>query len=325
MKTFWKDKKVLVTGGGGFVGSHLVRRLVDLGVDVFVLGKKRCQQEDILNKKPFSKAIKIVNGNVCDKQFINILFNDEKFNFCFHLAAQPLVGVGQQNPLSTFEINIMGTVYILEAARQHQLQGLILASTSHVYGENKLPFLEEYFPRPSRPYETSKACADILAQTYARYYKLPVAIGRFVNIYGPGDQNKRIVPRTIQLILNGQKPEIFDDKATRDYLYIDDAVNGYLMLGEKVNGLIKQNSNIIYNFGTGNHYSTKTLVEKIISLTGRNDITPVTINNPRGQEIVNQYLSIEKSQRELGWNPQYTIEEGLKKTIDWYSRTQLNI
>lgn len=318
METFWKNKKVLVTGGKGFVGSHLVKRLINLGAKVFILEKTNYGLTPILSKELLSKVKKVITGDIRDKQFIDSLFKEQGFEICFHLAAQSSVDRGYRDPLLTFEVNIMGTANILEAAKKYKLGGLVLASTTHVYGENKLPFLEEYFPRPSGPYETSKACADILAQTYAKYYKLPLGIARFVNIYGPGDQNERVIPRTIQLILNNQNPEIFNPKVTRDYLYIDDAINAYLILGEKMRELSEQKLDLIFNFGTGRYYSTKELVEKIISLIGKSDIEPIVVEGFREQEIINQYVSIEKAKTILGWRPQHPLEQGLKKTIEWY-------
>jgi len=123
----------------------------------------------------------------------------------------------------------------LEAARQQSIQKVIIASTAHVYGNNpKVPFKEEFFPQPSRPYETSKACADLLAQSFADTYDLPVEIPRFVNIYGPGDLNfSRLIPKVIKSVLVGKKPEVWDIGSVRDFLYIDDAINAYLMLAEK--------------------------------------------------------------------------------------------
>lgn len=319
MNSFWKDKKVLVTGGRGFVGSHLVSRLVELGAKKIVVLEKKYTKKS-LDERSSQNNVEYVSGDVSDADFVSALFKKHTFDLCFHLAAQPLVSQGGLSPLSTMEINIMGTVNVLEGARQHKLKGMVLASTAHVYGNNQVPFLEEYFPRPSSPYETSKACADMLAQTYALYYNLPVAIGRFVNIYGPGDVNERIVPRTIKLILENKNPEIFNDQVNRDYLYIDDAVSGYILLAEKIPELMKENSNIIYNFGTGLHYSSKSIIETIVQLVDKPKIHPVYAPGDRKQEVVNQYVSIDKIKRIIGWQPRYSVEEGLKKTIEWWMK-----
>lgn len=318
MRNFWKNKTVLVTGGGGFVGSHLVIRLVELGANKIVVLERAHPKKNSI-KLLTKNVVEYVTGDVSNTRFVEVLFKKHQFDLCFHLAAQPLVSQGGLSPLSTMEINIMGTVNILESARQHRVKGVVLASTTHVYGNNVVPFLEEYFPRPSSPYETSKACADMLAQTYALYYKLPVAIGRFVNIYGPGDINERIVPRSIQLILQGQKPEIFNDKVNRDFLYIDDAISGYVSLAEKIVKLGKENANIIYNFGTGRHYSSKHIVETILRLMDRTDIKPIYVKSKRKQEIIDQYVSIKKIKKALHWDPKYSLEDGLKETIKWHT------
>lgn len=313
MSNFWEDKKVLVTGGTGFVGSALVNRLLQLNVGkVFVLGKDLAPEISLE-----SSAIKVV-GDISDKDFINQLFKENSFDICFHLAAQPLVSEGDLSPLPTIQTNIMGTANILEAARNFKLKGVVLASTTHVYGNNEVPFLEEYFPRPSRPYETSKACADMLAQTYALYYDLPIAIGRFVNIYGPGDPNERIVPKTIKLLLQNKNPEIYDDQVNRDYLFIEDAIDGYIILAEKISEISNKKSNIIYNFGTGLHYSTAHIVETIIKLMNKSDIKPIKIENVRKKEIINQYVSIDKTLKTLGWQARHNLEDGLMKTINWH-------
>ena len=322
MKKFWKNKKVLVTGGEGFIGCNLSDYLIELGAKVFILKQNNDKGKILVKKKIISKSKKIFVGDICNKNFIEKLFKRENFEICFHLAARPLVLEGSVNesPLPTFEVNIMGTLNILEAVRRYKTKGLVIASTSHVYGEAKLPFLEEYLPQTSSPYETSKACADILAQTYNKYYKLPVAIARFVNIYGPGDYNKRIIPNTVKLILKNENPELYDNETKRSYLFIDDAVRGYVALAEKINELAKKNSNIIYNFGTEEIYSTRQIIEKILTLMKKNDIKPVIIKGLRKREIVAQYVSIEKAKEALNWCPKSSIEEGLRKTIAWHKK-----
>ncbi len=310
--SFWRGKVVLVTGATGFVGSHLVDQLISKGARVIGLSKKR-----------LASQAKIIEeyGLVEDFQTINRVIKKNKTEIIFHLAAQPIVEIGQENPIKTFQVNIQGTWNILEAARQNNVKRIIIASTVHVYGDNpKLPFKESYFPQPSRPYETSKACADLLAQSFADTYDLPVEIPRFVNIYGPGDFNfSRLVPKVIKSILNGRKPEVWDIGSVRDFLYIDDAINAYLTLAEKPlpNGKRLR----VFNFGTGKPIKIYDLVLKIIQLTEK-DMKIKTEIPPeeRSNEIKKQYVSIARAKKELDWRPKIDLNKGLLNTIQWYQR-----
>lgn len=315
MSSYWKNKKILITGGQGFIGKALTKKLLALGTNIYVLNNKKATDPPFAN-------INLILGDVSETDFIFRIFNKYRFNFCFHLAAQSNVDMGSQDPISTFDTNIKGTWNILEASRINKLEGIVIASTSHVYGKNKLPFLEEYFPRPSRPYETSKACADMIAQTYASFYNLPVAIARFVNTYGPGDTNARIIPRTIKLLLENKSPEIFIDKTTRDYLYVDDAVNAYVVLAEKIRILKKKYNNLIFNFGTSKHYSNATVIKQIVKLWNNSpQIKPILCTKKRQHEISRQFVAVKKAQKLLGWKPKYSLNTGLKETINWYKST----
>lgn len=309
--SFWQDKSVLVTGATGFIGIHLADKLLTKKAKVFTLGP---------TKRKNASGLEQVSGSVEDFKKINSLISDNKINIIFHLAAQPIVEVGQSNPLKTFEVNIKGTWNVLEAARINDVQKVIIASTAHVYGDNpKVPLREEYFPQPSRPYETSKACADLLAQVYADTYNLPVEIPRFVNIYGPGDCNfNRLIPKVIKGVLKGKNPHIWDVGSVRDFLYIDDAIRAYMMLAEK--DLPKTKRGRVVNFGTGEPINVVDLVEKIIVLSKNNSISIKTENTPadRSNEISKQYVSIKKAKKELNWSPETPLEKGLLKTFKWY-------
>lgn len=299
--SFWQGRTVLVTGASGFVGSHLVKQLILKKAKVVSLSKK--------------------TGPIEDFEKLNDIFKKNKVNIIFHLAAQPIVEVGQTNPIKTFEVNIKGTWNILEAARESNVEKIIIASTVHVYGDNpKIPFKEEYFPQPSRPYETSKACADLLAQSFADTYGLPVEIPRFVNIYGPGDFNfSRLIPKVIKSILSGESPEVWDIGSIRDFLYIDDAVNAYLMLAEKKLDGGKRLR--VFNFGTGKPIKIHDLVLKIIELSNKKiNLKMEKLPEERSNEIKKQYVSIAKAKRELNWYPKISLDEGLVETINWYKK-----
>lgn len=308
--SFWQHRVVLVTGASGFVGSYLVNELISKQAKVIALSKTR--------SKSFSKAIN-KKGSVDNFKRLNDIIKRYKVNTIFHLAAQPIVEIGQDDPIKTFEVNIKGTWNILECARKNNIQKVIIASTVHVYGNNpKVPFKEEYFPQPSRPYETSKACADLLAQSFADTYDLPIEILRFVNIYGPGDFNfSRLIPKVINSVLQAKQPEVWDVGSIRDFLYIDDAINAYLMTAEK--RLDKRKKLRIFNFGSGEQIKIYDLVQKIINIIGK-EIKIKTKEPPeeRSNEIKKQYVSISKAKKELGWYPKVTLDDGLLKTITWY-------
>ena len=308
--SFWQGRVVLITGASGFVGSHLVNQLTDKKSEIITLSNKGISS---------SQEVTDIKGSVENFQILDKIIKEHKIDIIFHLAAQPIVEVGQTNPIKTFEVNIRGTWNILEAARQNHLQKVIIASTVHVYGDNpKVPFKEQYFPQPSRPYETSKACADLLAQSFADSYGLPVEIPRFVNIYGPGDFNfSRLIPKVIKSILSGVRPEVWDVGSVRDFLFIDDAIDAYLVLAEA--HLVNSKRLRVFNFGTGKPIKIYDLVRKIFLLTNK-DLEIKTGNPPeeRSNEIKKQYVSIAKAKRELGWYPKVSLDEGLIKTIKWY-------
>lgn len=309
--SFWQGRTVLVTGASGFVGSHLVKKLISKKSKVITLSEKGIKS---------STGTQDEIGSVENFEKLNDIIKKYKINTIFHLAAQPIVEVGQTNPTKTFEVNIKGTWNILESARGNNIQKIIIASTVHVYGNNpKVPFKEEYFPQPSRPYETSKACADLLAQSFADTYNLPVEIPRFVNIYGPADFHfSRLIPKVIKSILKGENPRVWDVGSIRDFLYIDDAVRAYFMLAEKNfhNGRRVR----VFNFGTDKPISIVNLVKKIIKIA-KQDFTNVKIESipsDRSNEIIRQYVSSAKAKKELGWYPQTSLQEGLSKTYKWY-------
>lgn len=296
-------KKVLITGISGFVGTNLSSHLEQLGYIVY--GISRTQ-----------KGAHTENLDILDFKKINDYIKKNKIDVCIHLAGESIVEKGQSDPYATFRINIDGTLNILEAARNNKLDRIIIASSSHVYGKNRVPYYEGYTPRPSRPYETSKACVDLIAQSYADTYNLPVLIPRFVNIYGPQDVNfTRLIPKTIKSILANESPEMWGGNAVRDYLYIDDAVNAFVAL-MKVD-ISKVGKNRVFNFGTGNLTSVRDLMEKILKISSSN-LQIKKIGIQREDEIKNQYVAVSKAKKLLAWTPKVDIDQGLSLTFTWY-------
>lgn len=296
-KDFWQNKRVLVTGAGGFVGSHLTRALTSLGAIVMPVIRKN-GRDDISHREMIEP------------------FFQKKPSVVFHLAGEALVEKGQEAPYDTFRTNVMGTLNVLELSRIHHIPRVIIASTAHVYGEGKPPFHEDDPPRPSRPYETSKTATDLLAQSYADSFNLPVVIPRFANIYGPGDINfTRLIPKVLRHILTGKPVPMWGGTAKREYLYIDDAVEAYLMLGALSD--VKLEHNRIFNFGAGRPIAVRDLI-KTIGRLAEVEIEIVREKDVRKSEITDQYVSWEKASRVLGWKPKVPLDEGLRRAIAWY-------
>lgn len=304
------NKKVLITGINGFVGQALEKRLRGLGIEVFGISKSKKTNNNILK------------ADILDYKTIEKFIRSSGIQICFHLASESLVEEGQQEPYQTFKVNTEGTLNILEIARTSNLEKVIIASTSHVYGKNKVPYFESYMARPTRPYETSKTCTDLIAQSYAESYNLPVLIPRFVNIYGPGDLHfQRLIPKTIKSVMEGYSPTMWGGGAIRDYLFIDDAIDAYILLA-KVN-INNIGTNRVFNFGSSNLISVEELIRKIITIAGK-EVDIERIKEKREGEIATQYVSFKKATRLLGWEPRVSLDEGLKRTVDWYSKFLYN-
>ncbi len=303
-KDFWQNKRVLITGAGGFIGRHLIDFTINRGAKV--LG---------LTRSPtVHPAIRV--GDISNWKFIRKAFSEFLPDICFHLAGETLVEQGQKEPYETFKNNVISTLNILELGRKHKTQRIIVASTVHVYGDNRLPYQEDDPPRPSRPYETSKTCTDLMSQSYADSFHLPVLIPRFVNVYGPGDLNfERVIPKTISTVLKGQNPVMWGGKTQREYLYITDAIIAYNLLAQMSTTQIERNR--IYNFGTGDLVSVSALIYKIIRLS-QSHVSIKKVAVGRSDELPKQLVSWNKATKVLGWKPKVRLENGLKQTIDWY-------
>ena len=314
---FWNNKNVFVTGGTGFLGSYLVKKLVNYGANVTILVRDYIPQSNIYIGEEYKK-VNVVHGVLEDYLLIERALGEYEIDTVFHLAAQAIVGVANRNPLGTFKSNIEGTWNILEAARKSPLiKQVIVASSDKAYGDQeKLPYDENMPLQGKHPYDVSKSCADLIAQTYYETYKLPVCITRCGNLYGGGDLNfNRIIPQSIQSILNNEAPVIRSDGSfIRDYFYIEDAVDAYINLAEKIVALNLGGQ--AFNFSNEIQLTVLELVDKILKIMG-SDIKPLILNQGNN-EIIHQYLSAKKARTVLGWSPNYTIDEGLSKTIEWY-------
>jgi CDP-glucose 4,6-dehydratase len=256
---------------------------------------------------------------VRDQAVLERVLNEFEIDTVLHLAAQTIVGTANRNPVSTFETNVGGTWAMLEAARRcATVKQVVLASSDKAYGDQaNLPYTEAMPLQGRHIYDASKSCADLVAQSFAHVYGVPVAITRCGNFYGGGDLNwNRIVPGTIRSILRGARPVIRSDGAfIRDYIYVEDAVEAYLFLAEKLAGSPALRGEA-FNFSNETQITALELVRKISAMMG-SPLEP-DIRDEASNEIKHQYLSAGKARKALGWRPQFNIDTGLERTIAWY-------
>ena len=241
-RTFWLDRPTFVTGGTGLVGNWLIQRLVAAGADVICLVRDWVPQSELVRSGLLDR-IKVVRGDVRDREVIERTLGEYEIDTVIHLAAQTIVTIANRNPVSTFETNILGTWNVLEACRRSpQVKQVVMASSDKAYGDQEiLPYDEKTPLQGQHPYDVSKSAADLIAKTYAVSYGLPVAITRCGNFFGGGDLNwNRIVPGTIRSILRQQRPIIRSDgNYVRDYFYVEDGAAAYMLLAEKLAGQLQ--------------------------------------------------------------------------------------
>lgn len=314
----WRDRPTLVTGGTGLVGSWLTRRLVSSGASVVCLVRDWVPQSEVVRSGTI-EHVTVVRGDICDRELIERTLGEYEIDTVFHLAAQTIVGIANRNPISTFESNIAGTWNMLEACRRSPaVKAVVIASSDKAYGgQLKLPYAEETPLEGRHPYDVSKSCADLIAQAYGNSYGSPVAITRCGNFYGGGDLNwNRIVPGTIRSVLRGERPVIRSDgQFVRDYFYVEDGAAAYMLLAEHLltKGDLRGQA---FNFSNEIQVTVNELVTLILR-TMNSSLEP-EIRNEASNEIRHQYLSAELARTKLGWRPLFTLEEGLKRTIEWY-------
>jgi CDP-glucose 4,6-dehydratase len=317
--SFWYHRPVAVTGATGFLGSHLTGSLTEVGADVVALVRDDVPPSPVTTR--WADRVEVVRGEIEDDVLVQRLFGEYEVRTVFHLAAQSQVGVANRNPVSTWSSNILGTWTILEAARRSPgVEQVVTASTDKAYGaQPELPYHEAMPLMPRNPYDVSKACADLIATSYASTWELPVCITRCGNLFGPGDLNwERLVPGTIRSFAEGRRPVIRSDGTmVRDYLYVADAVAGYLRLAEAL-AEDRALRGEAFNFSTG----TPTTVLDLVHVIGRimgTELEP-DVRAHATHEIDRQHLSAEKARRLLGWTAEWTLQEGLAESVDWYRR-----
>lgn len=315
---FWRDRPVLVTGATGLVGSWLVKRLLDAGAQVVCLVRDWVPGSDLVRSGTMER-VTTVRGDLCDQAFLERVLGEYEIDTVMHLAAQTIVPIANRNPISTFESNIRGTWLLMEACRRSpRVKQIVVASSDKAYGDQqKLPYNESTPLQGRNPYDASKSCADMIAQSYALTYQLPVVITRCGNFFGGGDLNwNRLVPGAVRSLLRGERPVIRSDgTCVRDYFYVEDGAAAYMLAAEKLAAkpsLRGQAFNLSYG-------EPLTVLEMIAHITKvmRSPFKPI-VRGEADHEIQAQYLDASKARKILQWRPQFDLEKGLEKTIAWY-------
>jgi CDP-glucose 4,6-dehydratase len=315
----WSNRRVLVTGATGFVGSWLAKALVRRDAQVVVLLRDLDHQSELVRSGAI-RRVSVVNGCLEDFNALERAVNEHEVDIVFHLAAQAIVGAALRNPLPTFEANVRGTYNLLEACRIHAglVKAVVVASSDKAYGDHEdLPYTERHALIGRHPYDVSKSCTDLIATTYQHTYGLPVTIARCGNVYGGGDLNwSRIVPGTIRALLRRERPLLRSDGTmVRDYFYVEDAVSAYLALAEQIGrpGVAGE----AFNFSTEQAVTVNQIVSTVYDVMNIHDLPPVVLGTAQA-EIKAQALSAAKARSVLGWSAEHDLAGGLRKTVDWY-------
>jgi CDP-glucose 4,6-dehydratase len=317
---FWRDRRTFVTGGSGLVGGWLVGRLVESGADVVCLVRD-WEPQSVLLSGDFARRVKIVRGDVRSQPTLERVLGEYEIETVIHLAAQTIVGIANRNPVSTLQTNIGGTWALLEACRRSPLvRQIVLASSDKAYGDQeRLPYDESTPLQGRHPYDVSKSCGDLIGQMYSVTYGLPVAITRCGNFFGGGDLNwNRLVPGTIRSVLRNERPVIRSDgQYVRDYFYVEDGAAAYMLLAERL-AEDRRLAGSAFNFSNEIQVTVLDLVHRILALM--NSTLEPEIRNEASAEIRLQCLSAARARQVLGWKAGFSLDEGLRRTIEWYRR-----
>jgi CDP-glucose 4,6-dehydratase len=310
----------LVTGARGFAGAWLAKALLERGEEVTSLDRGRPERPfSALGMLGIEDDVVDVEGDLADRELIARVIRDHQAESVFHLAAETIVATVAASPVRGFETNVRGTWNVLEACRAEGVERVVVASSDKAYGaHDELPYCEDFPLLPTAPYEASKAAADLLARCYWPSYGLPVAVTRFANIYGGADLNfSRLVPEAVCAALDGRAPVLRSDGSPeRDLLYVEDAARAYLAIADALDRDDVRGE--AFNAGGGRPHAVGDVVSLVVRLAG-SEVEPEIRGegNPAG-EIDRQYVDATKLREATGWEPQVEIEEGLRRTIEWY-------
>jgi CDP-glucose 4,6-dehydratase len=316
-RRFWAGKTVVVAGATGFLGGWLVRRLVEYDTNVVTIVRDPTRHSHVVLEGLLDRTT-VERGSVDDPRFLGELFEKYTIDAFFHAAYGADVNRVLREPVDCFRSSALSTWLLLDLIRRVQPSCIaVVSSSDKAYGGQALPYRETSDLRPVHPYEVAKACQDLAAQSFGHIYKVPVAITRCGNFFGPYDFNfTRLIPGVCQSLAKRETPRLRSDgRFTRDFLYIEDAVDAQLLLAER----LAEDESLYgeaFNFSYGEQLEVVTIVRLLMNLAGVHS-EPVVENNVQA-EIRHMHLSSEKAERVLNWRPAIGFKEGLRRSVDWY-------
>lgn len=307
--------KVVITGGCGFIGSNLAHELVDenevIVIDDLSTGRSE-NNEDLLNNENY----RFVKGSITNLDLLKQIFDGA--DYVFHQAAIPSVPRSIKDPAKTNEVNISGTLNVLIAAEHNNVKKVVYASSSSVYGDTPvLPKEEGMIPNPLSPYAVSKLTGEYYCGVWSDIYGLKTASLRYFNVYGPkqdpSSEYAAVVPKFITRVLNDEPPIIYGDgEQTRDFTFVKDVVSANILAA-------KSSGTGIFNIGGGQRISINELAEAILKASGTGTDPGLTYREPRDGDVKHSLADVRRAESIIGYNPAYTLDDGLKETIRWFS------
>ena len=305
-----KNKNILVTGGGGFIASHLTRRLVNLGANVSIITKYKSLIDNVRIADIWDN-INVIEADIRNIDSLNQV-KELKPEIVYHLAAYNHVGHSFMHISECFDVNAKGTANLIESCKD--CSKFIYTSTSEIYGyQEKVPFKEDFNPQPISPYSISKYTGELYARMKYHQNKYPVTVLRPFNNFGPYQSEKAIIPEIIINCLLEKEIKSTEGHQTREFNYVENIIDGFIMAAKKDEAIGE-----IINLGSGQDISIKDLILNIHQLTNSNSKLSIGSLKYRPTEIWKMFCENSKSKKILGWEPKISFEEGLKKTIDWY-------
>lgn len=312
----WQTKKALVTGAGGFIGSHLVEQLTVLGATVRAFVRYNSRSDwGLLELLPKDKRneVEVIMGDLRDGDAVRFAARD--VDIIFHLGALIAIPYSYVHPRETIETNIMGTLNVLTRARETGVEKIVHTSTSEVYGSAQyLPIDEKHPLQGQSPYSASKIGADMIAESFCRSFELPVAIIRPFNTFGPRQSARAVIPTIISQALTKEQILMGSLHPTRDFTYIDDIVEAFIKVAESPNS-----TGEVINIGSNFEISIGDIAKKVIAIIGKNReivIDPKRLR-PEKSEVERLRSDNTKAKNLLEWEPKISFEVGLKRTIEW--------